>query len=651
MNEIVSVVPKLRMRLIGPLGLWTARGEDLSPVTPRARMLLAGIALCAPRPALKVQLTRVIWPDLDAFSVRTTIRREIRRMLDALGPDRADIIAVSHERLWFRPGCISLDIDDVMRASAENPESLALLDRDLLEDLKGIEPAFDAWVNGWRDRLRGHARTVADQLLASRLAPADTIPAARRVLAIDPSHEAAWRALMLAQVELGQRDRALTTYEHCRDTFAEYLGLAPSVETQALLPRLVPEPKPAERPAVRPPVPARPRPDETLLEIMPLTSIGQRAGEDDLGHAVAEELARALSRFRWMTVLGPVDPKFAASEAITIGPRADIRLQGTIQRHCAGVRVSLRLLDVQASDQIIWAGRFDQPAGGQEWRRELVAAAVGQIMTRAALFDRKLNQCGADEDQTAEVLTRRAVVLLPSMTREKFMRAGELLSRAVALDPDHVVAKALCAAWHVMLVNQGWHAAPKQALEKAAELAGQALRRGAGDPLVLSLVAHVLARQPIDLAEAEALHARAMRINPLAPIGWGMAALTAAYGGDADEASRRFRRYKSLSPHDPFARTMDVAAPMIHMLRRDHVAAAAAGRATVQIRPFSAQNYRGYLSALGYLGQRREAETVRERLMTLAPRFSIDTFLATTPIRDSAGREHYVKGLRLAGVE
>ena len=653
MNDMVIGSPRLRLRLIGPMGLWTDQGQDLSPLAPRTRMILAAIGLCAPRAALKSQLARVIWPDLEPSAARNTLRREMRRVLDALGPDRAAVIAVSSERVWFHPERVSIDIDDVMRASAADPDALSLLDRELLEDLTGIEPAFDSWVDTCRERLRAHARSVAEKLLAPEAGAAAAIPAARRVLAIDPSHEGAWRALMLAQAGMGQPTIALRTYELCRDTFAERLGLTPSPETQALLPRLASGRDLLTLPDIGRHVAAAgapARPEETLLEIMPLTPIGLDAARVEAGREIPGLMAEALSRFRWVTVVGPIAPDHGAGQALSIGPRADLRLQGTIQAHRAGIRVSLRLLDVRGGEQIIWAGRFEQSPDVVAWPRTIVAAAVGQIMTRTALYDRKISLGDDVQDHSAEVLMRRAVLLLPSMTRENFMRAGDLLSRAVARDPGHAAALAFHAAWHVMLVNQGWHPVPAGALARAGELADRALGLASDDALVLSLVAHVLARQPVPLTEAEALHQRAMEINPLAPIAWGLGALTAAYGGNVDEAARRFARYKSMSPHDPFAGTMDVAAPMIHMLRRDHGAVAAAGRAAVQISPFCAQGYRGYLSALGHMSHAKEAETVRARLLNLAPHFSIDTFLVTTPMRDSAGRDHYVKGLRLAGV-
>ena len=50
-----------------------------------------------------------------------------------------------------------------MQATAAHPASLALLDGDLLEDLDGIDPNFDAWLHTERESLRDRARGIAER--------------------------------------------------------------------------------------------------------------------------------------------------------------------------------------------------------------------------------------------------------------------------------------------------------------------------------------------------------------------------------------------------------------------------------------------------------------------------------------------------------
>jgi DNA-binding SARP family transcriptional activator len=76
---------------------------------------------------------------------------------------------------------------------------------------------------------------VAEALLRDTNEPAKVIPAAQRLLQIDRAHEGAWRALMRAHAEQGERGMAIQAYDRCRAVLADLLDAAPSTETQNLL--------------------------------------------------------------------------------------------------------------------------------------------------------------------------------------------------------------------------------------------------------------------------------------------------------------------------------------------------------------------------------------------------------------------------------
>jgi hypothetical protein len=69
-----------------------------------------------------------------------------------------------------------------------------------------------------------------------------------------------------------------------------------------------------------------------------------------------------------------------------------------------------------------------------------------------------------------------------------------------------------------------------------------------------------------------------------------------------------------------------------------------------QLNPSFSAAYKPYLAALGHLRRNQEAATVRRRLVALEPDFTIERFLATTPLERESDRMHYADGLRLAGI-
>ena len=56
-----------------------------------------------------------------------------------------------------------------------------------------------------------------------------------------------------------------------------------------------------------------------------------------------------------------------------------------------------------------------------------------------------------------------------------------------------------------------------------------------------------------------ALHERALTLNPNLAMAWSLSGVAFAYHGRPDEAERRMRRYKKLSPLDPHAFFFDTA--------------------------------------------------------------------------------------------
>ena len=224
----------MRLRLVGQMQAWTNGGESVLPSGRKTRGVLAVIALSAPRPVLRGRLAEMFWSRRPEEQARASLRQEIHRLLEAIDPLGSEVLAITRDHLALRPGTVWTDVDEVLRATANNAGGLALFDGELLEDLDGLDPAFDAWLAGERERIGDRARMLAEQLMRQQVEPDETIAAAQRLLAIDRAHEGAWRTLMRAYASRGERGMAIQAYERCRTVLMEQLDAEPSSETAAL---------------------------------------------------------------------------------------------------------------------------------------------------------------------------------------------------------------------------------------------------------------------------------------------------------------------------------------------------------------------------------------------------------------------------------
>jgi len=677
----------LRLRLIGQMEAWTITSENVLPAGRKTRALLAVVALSNPRPALRGRLAELLWSRRPEEQARASLRQEIHRLLETLSPTGTEIIQVTRDHLSLRPGVVWVDVDEVMRATTEQPASLSLLDGDLLEDLDGIDPTFDAWLTTERERLRDRARNVAEALLRDSAEPEAAIPAAQRLLQIDRAHEGAWRALMRAHAARGERGMAIQSYDRCRAVLADLLDAAPSQETQRLLAeirgpygsriplrqQLQPPPSVQADANGRARQPASETPDEpvAVLEpkqepynarggahvgVMPMQLVGVSEEEAHLAPGLAEEITTALARFRWMFVVSSSSlGRFAAESRDEAAIRRtfgiDFLVDGSIQRVRNRLRITVRLLDLRAGSQVVWARRFDRQSNDLlSLQDEIASEVVAQIDPEILLIEAQRSAARPPIDSTAYDLMLRAIPLLGRMDRNQFMLAGEHLQHAITLEPDYAAAYAWYAYWRVFLVGQGWSDNPRATIEEAGALAERAIVLDPYDARALTIAGHVRAFLHHRLREALALHERALSLNPNLAMAWALSAVSYAYLGDPEEAERRNARYKKLSPLDPHAFFFDAFFVLIHLLKRDFESAVALGRSVSEMNPSFSASLKPYLAALGHTGRHQEAAAARERLLAIEPDFTIEGFTAGSPLARAADRDVYSEGLRLAGL-
>ncbi len=166
----------MRLSLIGQMEAWTVTSENVLPAGRKTRALLAVVALSTPRPALRGRLAELLWSRRPEEQARASLRQEIHRLLETLSPCGTEILTITRDHLALRPGLVWVDVEEVLRATIAQPASLSLLDGDLLEDLDGVDPAFDAWLTTERERVRDRARSLAEALLRERAETEDAIP-------------------------------------------------------------------------------------------------------------------------------------------------------------------------------------------------------------------------------------------------------------------------------------------------------------------------------------------------------------------------------------------------------------------------------------------------------------------------------------------
>ncbi len=654
----------LRLRLVGQMGaIYDGRPLAL-PKVRKTRAVLAILAMAGGKPVLREYVTSLLWSKREREQARASLRQAVHELQEMFGPlDGPGIISERHH-LRLADDNLWVDVHAIARATATRPEALDLLDGGMLEDLHGLDPAFDEHLAAELRRMRDTAAGVAAAFLQLKTEPDAMIDAAERLLGFAPTHEGAWRSLMQAHAGKGDRAQAIEVYEHCAAALAQCAQAFPSAETNMLLGALraggLAE---AGRELGTPAAPV-PR----LRQELPTSRRGAwlgianfRSNESgdaaDFSAGLAEEITTALARFRWINLIAPSSIAALSGEPMRDSARwqgleLDFLLDGSVQRAGAQIRVTVRLLDMRAGGEVIWSHRFDSATSDLlKLQDDIAAATVAQVDPELLLHESRAAAARPIQDATAHELMLRAIPAIYRLEETEFLAAGELLAQAGERAPDSGAIFAWWACWHTFLVGQGWAADSSAAMQRAGELAERAVVLDPSCARALAVAAHVRSFvQHQSIEETIGLHERALALNPNLPFAWVSSGLTLSYAGQHDAAITRIEHAKRLSPFDPHGFFFDSALMVPHLSRGDFETVVALGRATTALKPSMSASYKSLLAALGHLGRLEEAVAVRKHLLALEPNFTIAAAGARTPLRQPADIEIYLSGLRLAGL-
>ena len=654
-RERVSVASDARLRvfLFGSMVVLDASGRSLLPRVRKTRAVLAMLALAAPQPLLRERITSLLWSRRDREQARASLRQcvhELQSILQPLGGEA--FLQTGREHLALHTDGVWVDATALSRATRTRPESLTLLHSPLLEDLVGIDPAFDRWLDLERQRIVVEARSVAELVLTEQTEHDSVIAAAQQVLRIDRTHEGAWRALMMAHAGRGEAALAVEAYEHCSAALAEAARVSPSAETEKLLAgiqkgqfRATPMAAPLARTGS-----ALAGERGVRLAVMPLRA--PDAGSADFAEGLADEITTALSRFRGLSCVSPAGLANAPYDAgLWRVLDLDFVLEGSVQHSAGQLRVMVRLLDVGSAGEVIWGQRFQCEAVDLlTLQNDIASQTVAQLDSVLIVRQGRVMEQRPPAEVNAYHLLLRAIPAIYRLERENFLGAGDLLSEAVSLDRNYGAAHAWWAYWHLLLIGQGWAEDPTAATARTWDLTQRAITLDPGDARALTLAGHVRAFTHRRLPEAMALHERALIINPNLPLAWGFSGLAHIYAGQHEEALRRLRQAKLLSPLDPHGFFFDTGLNLAYLFIGKFEDAAEAGRRSVEMNPEFSAGFKAHLSALGYAGQEGERAKLLASLLRLEPHFTVSNALERSPLALPDDRFRFAEGLRLSGL-
>jgi tetratricopeptide (TPR) repeat protein len=371
-----------------------------------------------------------------------------------------------------------------------------------------------------------------------------------------------------------------------------------------------------------------------------------------MAFSLSHEIAAALARFRWFDVITPVSMRsrpvatLLSKDAVQ-QQQLDYAIDGTIKLAGRKYHIDVWLLDLTQGARPVWNDRFELGINELHRLNEMVTGRVVASIDPVILFIE--GQPRRSERYGATGLLLLALPLIYSMERQKYQRAGELIQRALVIEPDDSMAVTLLAYWHLWHVGQGWTSDVAKTLSTVETLCLRAMKLDPENAEAMGIYAHSIAwKKQFD--PAVQYFDRALRLNPNLASVWALSAATYCYIGEPEEALRRLSRHRDLCPIDPYFSVYENIYVIAYTFKRDYQRAMSVGRRVVQSVPDFINGYKPLIASLGHLGRREEATPYIQKLLSLEPDFTVEKFRTSYPFKLPQDRDNYCEGLLLAGI-
>ena len=414
-----------------------------------------------------------------------------------------------------------------------------------------------------------------------------------------------------------------------------------AVETADLAPS--PEDPPPEREESRLLV------EGTSVAVLPIENASGYPEDDHLCDGITADLIGNLSRFRELFVIARHSVFLFKGRHLppaTIADRLGVRylLTGSLRRAGPRLRLEVELTEA-ASGRILWRERYDgRLADLFTFQDDVTATLAAGLAVRISEAERRLLERQTVPELRAYGLVLRGQHLVFRYRRESVLHARRLFERAIAVDPDYGRAYAGMSRTYNLVWRYRWDADPEACLERAVELADEAIAR---DPLDARGFAELgFARLYRREYEASlAAYERALSLNP------NDADILAEYGdalysaGRAEPAVEVLERAIRLNPYHPDWYLWNLGGAYFTLDRLEEVIA------TLKKMRDQTEAHRLLAASYALLGRMEEARHHARALLEAHPDFSLETWRRTVPNRESPHLERYFEGLRLAGLE
>lgn len=419
-------------------------------------------------------------------------------------------------------------------------------------------------------------------------------------------------------------------------------------------PGVEPVPLPEPLDDIDPQAAPLPLSDRPAIAVLPFTNMSGDPEQEYFSDGISEDIITALSKLRWFLVIARNSSFVYKGKAVHLKQLAEelgigYVVEGSVRRSGEQVRITAQLNDVTTGSHI-WAEHYDRNVTDvfavQDDITESIVAAIEPQLYAAESFRARRKP---PDSMDAWDLVMRALSYYWRVTRQDNVVAQALLEKAIAIDPNYGQALGVLATSQTFSAHMGW--ADMAATIPIAERAAQAaILADSEDPWAhnaLGCVYLFTRRFDDSLAEFEL----ALQLNPNFSLAQGYYGLALSYCGHWEEADLAAQRALRLSPRDPFSAIYCGIAAYAQFVGRNYDEAMRFSREAIRQRSDFVGAHRVLTAATGMAGNTEASSVALQELRRAQPNISLAWIATEMPMGREVDKEHYLEGLRRAGLQ
>jgi TolB-like protein/class 3 adenylate cyclase/tetratricopeptide (TPR) repeat protein len=394
-----------------------------------------------------------------------------------------------------------------------------------------------------------------------------------------------------------------------------------------------------------------PLPDKPSIAVLPFQNMSGDPEQDYFADGMVEDITTALSRFTTLFVIARNSTftyKGRAVDIKQVGRELGVRyvLEGSVRKAAGRLRITGQLIDA-CSGAHLWAEKFDGSLEDVfELQDSVTERVVGAIETSVNQAEINRSRAKPTSNLDAYDYYLRALQQFTLYTGAGSDAAIENAQKAISLDPDYALAKALLSSTYMTRRIRGWGTTEDAA--KALAVAREAIAEDSNNPSVLRWAGLTLGFWG-DHDRSIALLEKAARLNVNGSQIWLSLGWAKVYAcTDTERAIAHFERAMRLSPRDPEMASMLTGISFAHLISGHYEKALSFAQQSIDEGPQFTSGHRAKTTALIFLNRQQEAGAAAEMLLTCDPRFTISSRLP--PYRDPDFQQRYHAALKAAGL-